>query len=70
MKKPVIDLGECVLCDICEDICPDVFIKNSAGYMEVAECLSGATEAEIIEAINNCRGDCISWDETNETDGV
>ena len=64
MKKPVIDLGECVQCDICVELCPDVFIKNSAGYIEVAECLSGTTEAEIIEVINNCRGDCISWDET------
>ncbi|MBF0259470.1 MAG: ferredoxin [Desulfamplus sp.] len=40
MKKPVIDISECVLCDICVELCPDVFIKNQAGYIEVAECFS------------------------------
>ncbi|SMC95927.1 ferredoxin [Desulfocicer vacuolatum DSM 3385] len=70
MKKPVIDLGECSLCDICVALCPEVFIKNSAGYIEVAECLAGASESDIIDAINSCRGDCISWDETTETEGV
>jgi len=64
MKKLIIDLSECVLCDICVEVCPDVFIKNDAGYIEIIE--SNVTlffEDDINEAIKNCRGDCLSWDE-------
>ncbi|MBF0241523.1 MAG: ferredoxin [Desulfamplus sp.] len=65
MKRPVIDISECVLCDICIDICPDVFIKNQAGYIEIKDNLSEeiykSLEDDINEAIKNCRGDCLSW---------
>ncbi|MBF0467296.1 MAG: ferredoxin [Desulfamplus sp.] len=37
MKTPVIDISECVLCDICVELCPDIFIKNQAGYIEVSD---------------------------------
>ncbi len=67
MKKPVIELSDCVLCDICVELCPEVFIKNDAGYIEVAEFILGCFEEDINEAIKNCRGDCISWDEETET---
>ncbi len=66
MKRPVIDISECVLCDICIDICPDIFIKNQAGYIEIKDNLSEeiykSLEDDINEAIKNCRGDCLSWD--------
>lgn len=68
MKRPVIDLSECVLCDICVEMCPGVFIKNDAGFIEVADSPAGCSEADINDVIMNCRGDCISWDETAETD--
>ncbi|MBF0111621.1 MAG: ferredoxin [Desulfamplus sp.] len=65
MKRPVIDISECVLCDICIDICPDIFIKNQAGYIEIKDDLSDeiykSLEDDINEAIKNCRGDCLSW---------
>ena len=64
MKIPVIELSDCILCDICVEICPDVFVKNHAGYIEVAD-LDHYPEKDINEIINNCRGDCISWDESN-----
>lgn len=79
MKKPIIDISECVLCDICVELCPDVFIKNTAGYVEVAENFDEhinqirdkdkkeeqikRLEDDINEVIKNCRGDCISWGE-------
>ncbi|MBF0202946.1 MAG: ferredoxin [Desulfamplus sp.] len=37
MKKPIIEISDCVLCDICVDLCPDFFIKNQAGYIELSE---------------------------------
>lgn len=61
-KKPVIDLGECVKCDICVDLCPRVFVKNDAGYIEVVD-LDDYPEEDIDDIIRNCRGDCIIWDE-------
>ena len=73
---PVIDLSECGLCDICVETCPDIFIKNDAGYIEVSEetksrlydqegmVIDESLLEEIKDAIKTCRGDCISWDET------
>jgi len=63
MKKPVIDIGECVKCDICVDLCPSVFIMNDSGYIEITESETECPEEDIEEAIRNCRGDCIEWDE-------
>ena len=70
MKKPLVELSECVLCDICVELCPEVFIKNSAGYIEVAESIPDCFEEDIKEAIKNCRGGCISWDEETETENA
>lgn len=61
-KKPVIDLSECVKCDICVDLSPYVFIMNDADYIEVAD-LDDYPEEDINEVIRNCRGDCVYWDE-------
>ncbi len=67
MKRPVIELSECVLCDICVEMCPDVFIKNDAGYIEVTESVFTCSEEDINDVIRNCRGDCIFWDEETQT---
>ena len=37
MKFPEIDLSECILCEICVDVCPSVFKMSDAGYIEVAD---------------------------------
>jgi ferredoxin len=62
MKTPVIDLGECSDCEACLDLCPRVFRRNEAGYIEVVE-LSDYPEEEVVEAIKNCPADCITWEE-------
>ena len=73
---PVIDLSECVLCDICIDLCPEIFIKNDSGYIEISEdaehrlyneegtVINKVLFEDINDVIKTCRGDCISWDET------
>ncbi len=61
-RAPVLDLSECVDCDACLELCPDVFKRNEAGYIEVAS-LSSYPEACIEEAINCCRSGCIRWEE-------
>lgn len=62
MKIPVINLGECVDCDVCIEVCPALFTRNDAGYIEVIE-LPEYLEEELEEAIKNCPVDCITWEE-------
>ncbi len=61
MKVPVIDLGECVDCEACLDLCPSVFRRNNTGYIEVVD-LEEYPEEEVEEAIKNCPADCIAWE--------
>jgi ferredoxin len=62
MKIPVIDLAECIDCDACIEVCPSVFSRNDAGYMEVLE-LPEYPKEEVDEAIKSCPADCIAWEE-------
>jgi ferredoxin len=62
MKIPVIDLGECVDCDACIEVCPAVFRRNDAGFIEVVE-LQEYPKEEVEEAVKNCPADCIVWEE-------
>lgn len=60
MKKPEIDLTNCILCEICTDYSPSVFRLNIAGFVEVLE-LEEYPEADINEVIKNCPGNCVFW---------
>ncbi len=60
MKTPVMELSDCIICEICVDECPEVFILNDLGYIEVAD-LPQYPEDEVDEAIKNCPSDCILW---------
>ena len=62
IKVPVIDLGECVDCDACIEVCPAVFRRNDAGFIEVVE-LQEYPKEEVEEAVKNCPADCIVWEE-------
>lgn len=62
-KAPVIDLSQCVACDACLELCPAVFARNQAGYMEVLD-LDSYPEDCVDEAINCCPADCIQWQES------
>ena len=59
-RVPVIDLSRCVDCDACVEICPEVFRKNEAGYIELLE-VEPESQERIQEAINCCPEDCIAW---------
>ena len=63
MRVPVVELSECILCEICIDVSPSVFILNDAGFIVVSE-LEAYPEDEVDEAIKNCPSDCICWDDT------
>jgi len=60
MKIPVVELSECILCDVCVEVCPEVFIHNPADYIEVAE-LENYPEISVNDAMKNCPARCIHW---------
>jgi len=66
-KIPSIDLGKCVECEACLELCPDVFKQNEAGYIEVA-FLDTYPDECIREAIKYCPSDCIFWEESEGED--
>jgi len=61
MKKPVLDMAECILCEVCVELAPHAFQINDAGFVEVLPLDDYAAE-EIHEAIINCPKDCITWE--------
>jgi ferredoxin len=62
MKRPVVELSDCIRCDVCVGVCPAAFRMNDAGYIEVID-LSAYPEDEVNEAIKNCPADCIHWED-------
>ena len=62
MKIPVVDICECIDCEACLEMCPTVFRRNEAGYIEVIE-LEEYSKQELDEIIMNCPGQCITWEE-------
>lgn len=58
MKAPVVELDQCILCEVCTDLSPEVFVLNDAGFVEVKE-LDHYPEEAVLEAAKNCPADCI-----------
>ena len=61
MKLPVVELSDCILCEVCTSASPSVFRLNDAGFIEVIS-LDRYPEDEVDEAIKNCPADCIFWE--------
>ncbi len=61
MKQPMVDMAECILCEICVDQAPHSFRINDLGFVEVMP-LDDYSDEGIHEAIINCPKDCISWE--------
>lgn len=62
MRNPIIELSDCIRCEVCVEVCPEVFCKNAAGYIEIIP-LDRYPEPAVDEAIKNCPAYCIFWDE-------
>ena len=62
MKKPIVELSDCISCGVCAEVSPYVFRLNDAGYIEVSEMDTYPQEA-VDDAIKYCPTDCISWTE-------
>lgn len=61
MKRPSIDLGSCILCEICVDLAPHAFEINDSGFVLVLP-LDDYQDEQVLEAVKNCPKDCIFWE--------
>ncbi len=61
MKIPTIDLSRCTLCEGCVAACPEVFVVNEAGYLEIVD-MDEYPEDCVNDAIKYCPEDCIDWE--------
>ncbi|BCR04633.1 ferredoxin [Desulfuromonas versatilis] len=69
-RIPVVDQDACIGCEVCTQICPEVFKMEGEeghghdhGHKSVVYNPTGAPEAKIEEAMDNCPVACIHWQE-------
>ena len=63
VKKVIINQEECVGCESCVELCPDVFEFNEdEEKASVKDDYEGDEEC-IQEAIDSCPSECIEWEE-------
>ena len=62
-KKVVIDDDECVGCESCVELCPEIFGLNEDTEKAVVLKPEGGDEDCIEEAIESCPVECIDWEE-------
>lgn len=54
---------DCLACGSCAELCPDCF-RFEEGVTEHAEVIGfDCPEEKVIEAMDNCPGQCILWKE-------
>lgn len=67
-RVPVVDQPTCIGCEMCAQICPEVFRMvdaPGAGHDHKSQVYNptGAPEEKIEEAMDNCPVSCIYWEE-------
>jgi ferredoxin len=62
-KKVIIDEDECVGCESCVEICPEVFEFDETTEKAVVILPAGGPEDSIEEAMDACPVECIHWEE-------
>lgn len=60
MPMPYVDQDECISCESCAELCPEVFRMNEETKSEVLPTATG-TEECIQEAMDTCPVECIHW---------
>jgi len=61
-KKVFIETEECVGCQSCVELCPDVFGFDEESEKAFVIAAEGGPEACIDEAIETCPVECIHWE--------
>jgi len=62
-KSVYIDTEECVGCESCVELCPDVFEFDEDSEKAQVIKPEGGDEDCIEEAMESCPTECIHWDE-------
>lgn len=62
-RKVVIDQEECIGCETCVELCPEVFAFDEEAEKARVIKETGGPENEIQEAIDSCPVECIHWEE-------
>lgn len=62
-KRVIIDEDECVGCESCTDLCPDVFEFDESTEKAKVIKPEGGDIACIEEAIETCPTECITWED-------
>ena len=65
-RKPAIDPDCCIGCEVCTQVCPEVFsmeesLNGQAHEKAVVYDPNGAPEEKIETAMDNCPSACIYW---------
>ena len=62
-KTVIIDTEECIGCESCVELCPDVFSFDEDDEKAFVILPEGGDEECIDEAIETCPVECITWEE-------
>jgi ferredoxin len=62
-KKVLIETEECIGCESCVELCPDVFGFDEETEKAFVIQAEGGPEDCIDEAIDTCPVECIHWEE-------
>jgi ferredoxin len=62
-RRLVIETEECLGCETCVELCPEVFAFNEDEEKAEVILPYGGTEDCIEEAISSCPAECIQWEE-------
>jgi ferredoxin len=63
IKHVIIDGEECVGCETCVELCPDVFEFDEDAEKAYVKDDHEGDEACIQEAIDSCPTECITWED-------
>lgn len=63
MKSVILNKDECLGCESCVQICPEVFGFDQAESKAFVILAEGGPEDKIQEAMDSCPVSCISWQE-------
>lgn len=61
-KKVIIDEEECLGCEACVELCPDIFGFDDDSEKAIVIMPEGGDENCIDEAMDSCPADCISYE--------
>ena len=62
-KKVIIDTDECIGCESCVELCPEVFEFDDETEKAIVVKPEGGPEDLVQEAMDTCPVECIHWEE-------